>query len=503
MKTKVWPFLVSRNRYLDYRTVVAPDWLCEENIPNLLSRVADGQLTEPGHAIFRKVYSSKAGDFSVIFRVRTATIKDISFQGQDGDEILKDTFGRDIYLIEGLVLKEMNPSFISQENLEEVHKKLTEFNQGYSKFWDCNEPPPVISSQGFLVEEETDNPLKLKELKPFQVKSKGVLSPNKTWRYETKVLAEAAISSIAFSPDGKTIVGRTYNSIIYRWSIGKYPRLPSIDYREFLLGGDNEWFRGIDSDKSVVFSTDGKFIAFSIIQGSDQNNILLWDTEQKQEAKILKGHKSFKSGRIHSVAFSIDSKFLASASQDSTVKLWNLHTGEQYSSFKHENPVFAVAFSPDGDLVVSGDINGYLTFWNIEDRKRPDIKKCGNISSIKSIAFNGDGSFLAVGGQEEENFTDAEYLQILDMKTRNIVHVTGHGDQVNAVAFSPDGQILASGGKDGNIKLWDVTLGKEIEILSSDDGKFSQEITSLAFSPDGKILASSSTDGTIKFWRCQ
>ncbi|MHC5917529.1 MAG: WD40 repeat domain-containing protein, partial [Nostoc sp.] len=101
------------------------------------------------------------------------------------------------------------------------------------------------------------------------------------------------------------------------------------------------------------------------------------------------------------------------------------------------------------------------------------------------------------------NFTDAEYLQILDMKTRNIVHVTGHGDQVNAITFSPDGQTLVSGGKDKNIKLWDVTLGKEIETFSGDDGKSLQEITSLAFSPDGKILASSSKDGTIKFWRCQ
>jgi hypothetical protein len=69
MSIKVWPFLVGRNPYLDYRTIVAPDFICDAGIPNLLARAADGDLSEPGYAISRKIEGSKVGDFTIIFRV--------------------------------------------------------------------------------------------------------------------------------------------------------------------------------------------------------------------------------------------------------------------------------------------------------------------------------------------------------------------------------------------------------------------------------------------------
>ncbi|KYC42285.1 hypothetical protein WA1_20120 [Scytonema hofmannii PCC 7110] len=168
MSIKVWPFLVSRNRVIDYRTVVAPDFICDAGITKLLARVADGDLTEPGHAILRKVQGSKVGNFTIVFRVVKAIEKDIHPEG--GEEILKDTFGREIYLIEGIVFKEMDDLAVTNENIEKAHQYLTKY---YCRFWECSDPPSVISSQSFsLILNRTADLLALTEFEPFQVVAK-------------------------------------------------------------------------------------------------------------------------------------------------------------------------------------------------------------------------------------------------------------------------------------------------------------------------------------------
>ncbi|NEQ12001.1 MAG: WD40 repeat domain-containing protein, partial [Moorea sp. SIO4E2] len=103
MSINAWPFLVSRNRYLDYRTVVAPDFICDAKIANLLARVTDGDLTEPGKGFIRQIAGTEAGDFTIVFRIIQATEKDLN--SKEGDDILKDEFGRKIYLIEGVVIQ--------------------------------------------------------------------------------------------------------------------------------------------------------------------------------------------------------------------------------------------------------------------------------------------------------------------------------------------------------------------------------------------------------------
>jgi hypothetical protein len=162
---EAWPFLVSRNPYLDYRTIVAPDFICQAGIPNLLARVAEGNLTEQGSAICRTVYGSKANDFTIIFRVVQATKKEICLP--DGDEVLKDQFGREIHLIEGIVLKTVGEVSIPQKVLDQAYLLLTE---SYRQFWNSIEPPSVIPSSSFAWGvKRTDTLLKPKRLEAYEV----------------------------------------------------------------------------------------------------------------------------------------------------------------------------------------------------------------------------------------------------------------------------------------------------------------------------------------------
>jgi WD40 repeat protein len=120
----------------------------------------------------------------------------------------------------------------------------------------------------------------------------------------------------------------------------------------------------------------------------------------------LKGHDS----RVNSVSFSPDGKTLASGSDDKTIKLWNLATGNQITTLKgHDSWVNSVSFSPDGKTLASGSTDKTIKLWN-----------------------------LATGNQ--------------------ITTLKGHDSWVNSVSFSPDGKTLASGSTDKTIKLWNLYL---------------------------------------------
>ena len=167
MSIEVWPFLVSRNRYLDYRTVVAPDFICEAKISNLLARVAEGDLTEPNQAIISWVVNSKVDDFTIVFQVVTATERDIDTEGND--RVLKDQFGREIYLFEGVVIKGIGDVYLIDKDLEKAHEKSIEI---YRKFWKLIEPSPVTPSQQFSTGTiDSGRLLKLERIRRFDAKA--------------------------------------------------------------------------------------------------------------------------------------------------------------------------------------------------------------------------------------------------------------------------------------------------------------------------------------------
>jgi len=493
MSIEAWPFLVSRNPYLDYRTIVAPDFICAAGIPNLLARAADGELTDPGHAIRRKIEGSEFGDFSIVFRVVQALEEYINPEG--GENFLKDSFGREIYLLEGLVIKGTNHVSITNENLEDVH---TQVRLSYQKFWDCIDVPPVEPSSHFYLKtnesSEVSPLLNIEETQPLKVSSNKKISQDTSWKIERKLSFDFRVSSIAFSPSEKKIAVRGYNPFVEIWSLSDYKRIDSVDNKLIFVND-------FDHDRAIVFSPNGKLIAFSAIQSAECNNVLLWNVDSWQEESVFKGRRVSPASRIHAVAFSKDGQLLASASKDGTVKLWDISTKEQYASLQHQNSICAIAFSPKDFILASGDSKGCVEFWDVNSKKRLDILQSKEFSSVNSIAFNFNGSILAVGG--DGGWTEGKHLEIWDVGSKKVIHfLVGHSDPVNSVAFSPNGQLLASGSKDGSVKLWDVNSGEEILTISEqNEGDSSSKITSVAFSSDGQLLASSNVDGIVTIWR--
>ncbi|PSB22637.1 hypothetical protein C7B76_03065 [filamentous cyanobacterium CCP2] len=154
--------------------------------------------------------------------------------------------------------------------------------------------------------------------------------------------------------------------------------------------------------------------------------------------------------------------------------------------------VFCVAFSPDGTYLATGDAEGGLRLWQVEDGKLlMDFE--GHIGWVWSIAFSADGQRLASCSSDKT-------IRIWEVATGQCLHtLRGHQSSVWAVAFSADGQLLASGGDEPTVRLWNAHTGECLKTLSGHTGR----ILTVQFGGTSQLLASGSDDQTIKLWNTE
>jgi WD40 repeat protein len=163
--------------------------------------------------------------------------------------------------------------------------------------------------------------------------------------------------------------------------------------------------------------------------------------------------------RITSIAFSPNGEIFASASFDAMVSLWTVGTQEEYGILQHSSvtAVSSIAFSPNGAYLAVASLGNNVSLWNIETGKIESIIET-NEGVPFGIAFNPEGTLLAIGGQADM----AGVLNLWAIETLSeIVPLQGHKHWVYDVAFNPAGTLIASGSEDGTIRLWGVPADTE------------------------------------------
>ena len=231
-----------------------------------------------------------------------------------------------------------------------------------------------------------------------------------------------------------------------------------------------------DQVTSLVFLSDGT----SLVSGSGDKTVKLWDVQTGGVVKTFSGH----SDCVRSVSISADHTRIASGSDDKTIHLWNIQTGECHHAIKQQDYVYLVWFSPtDPQYLLSGS-GGKIWQWDINGHQTPPTHD-GSL-----VAFSPDGTRFVLSNKA--------VITVHNSDSRAIVaefHIAS--SYVYSCCFSPDGRLVAVAA-DSTVYIWDIA-GSDPHLIETFIGH-TDGIFSLAFSSPSSLI-SASMDTTIKFWQ--
>lgn len=283
---------------------------------------------------------------------------------------------------------------------------------------------------------------------------------------------EGTESSVVFSPDGKTIA-------FFPGAENK------IDLRDLATGTTFQTLdAGSEAPSKVVFSPDGKKVAAAI-----GTIIAIWDVTSGQRLRVLHGYA------WPVLVFSPDGRMIGSVGADYAIKIWNLESGlEIKASERHSNYISAIAFSPVDNMVASASWDQTIKLWDTTTGKLITTLR-GHRGGVSSVAFSSDGKVIASGswvnGENWDNtirFWDVlgrplKVLQSADAKTLSeVASVVPDLYKDYYFSISPHGHFQVSLGENGRVNLFDVksgaplvtlfALGEEEWAVTTPEGRF-------------------------------
>jgi WD40 repeat protein len=234
--------------------------------------------------------------------------------------------------------------------------------------------------------------------------------------------------------------------------------------------------------RAVAFSNDGRVVASA---GND-STIRIWDTLTHRELNTIRGH----AGSVLAVAYSPDGRTLASAGADHTVRIWEAATGHAlHTLYGHDDWVRGVVYSPDGRTLASASNDHTVKVWDVATGRQLQTLG-GHAGLATSVAYSPDGRTLASG-------SDDHTVKLWDLVSgHDLRTLRGHTSHVLGVMYSPDGRTLASAGADRTVRIWEAATGHVLQTLYGHE----DWVRGVAYSPDGRTVASASNDHTVKVW---
>jgi len=335
---------------------------------------------------------------------------------------------------------------------------------------------------------------------------------------------QESINAIAITPDGKKVVSASHDTTLKVWDLQtgqclctcrehkKSVNVVAIHpYGDKVISGDDDrmlilWDlkNGQIIKQIKVFENDIK--AIKIIKNGQRILVLTLDNTFEicdiSTGKVLKkftGEFTGYSSRINDIAITSDETKVVAASNEQTVKIWDLRFGVLLGSFEgHYADVTAVAITPDDKQVVSGSISVNsesmdmtLKIWDLTSISKTSKTKSltKHIGSVKSLAITPDRK-RAISGCSHGNIIIWDIGSKMPIKT-----LEAHNKEVTSIAITPDGQKFVSASLDKVVRIWNLHTGKIIGNLLP-----GQEVRALAITSDSKYIVSGLDDGDVIIW---
>lgn len=298
------------------------------------------------------------------------------------------------------------------------------------------------------------------------------------WRFEQEPAPlalrrarERAITGVAMSADGRVALVLTRRrSGIEHWD------LVLDEERALLLGHDDEVL-------AVALSDDGR----TAVSASEDGTLRVWQLPSGKALHVLRGHR----GAVRAVALGGSGRLALSGGIDGSVRLWDAHQGQLLASVgSHEAAVYAVALSEDGERAISGAANHEVRLWDLS-RMQPLARLDGHAEAVTAVAID-------VGGRRAASASADGIVRL--WQTDGQPHAPaaeGHGGAVLAVALSSDARLCASGAADGSLMVREVAGGR---VLRHSVLRHPLPLTMVAFSADDSCVVAGALDGSCWLW---
>jgi len=326
------------------------------------------------------------------------------------------------------------------------------------------------------------------------------------------------VASAHFSPDGQWILTASEDGTARTWFT------VSGELHRELRGHEGKVLR-------ARFSPDNRWL---VTAGADQT-ARLWDAHSGRQVRVMKGHTQ----SIADVRFNHRGDLLVTASHDGSARIWNVAQGKMLSHLtgqvypmlsaqfnasdrkigsstefdiavwdvstgkgirlgRHALGVFA--FSPSGDLVLTGSNGGDVALWHSADGRGAG-RLSGHRGPVNRVTFSFDGKHAVTAG-------DDRIARVWDMRTlQSVFDLTGHGRAVVDASFSTDGRWILTVAEDSVVRVWDARTGEvltEFELIHHSMGlRWNPPRHAAEFSPDGRWILATTPGGTAQLIECE